>query len=399
MKKYLQFFFIGLFLLIIFGATFMGGAFFGRDFLAAKKNNYSFNSNLELNELFIPVFEAWDIVHEQYVDQPVDDIEMMHGAISGMLESLGDPHTSYMDPDEYQQQNAPLQGEYTGIGAWVDTSGKFLIIISPMPNSPAEEAGIKPGDIVINIDGEDMTGVDPTLILRRILGPADTKVILTIVREDENIPIDIEITRAVIEVPAIEYHILDNNIAYLRLFQYSTNVDEKVKNALEEMLINDPIGLIFDLRNNSGGFLDSAINITSLFIDEGTIMIEEWGDGTQEIYKAQGDAIEKSIPLIVLVNGGTASASEITAGAIQDHERGILIGSVTFGKGLIQNWTILEGDNGAVRVSVARWLTPNGRQIQGDGLVPDIVVEITEEDYEAGIDPQLDKAIEWVLNR
>jgi carboxyl-terminal processing protease len=399
MKKYLRFMFIGLFLLVIFSSTFIGGAFFGREVLAAKTNNHSVSSNPELNELFLPFFEAWDIVHEQYVDQPVDDVEMMHGAISGMLESLGDPHTSYMDPDEYQQQNAPLQGEYTGIGAWVDTSGKFLIIISPMPNSPAEEAGIKPGDIVINIDGEDMTGIDPTLILRRILGPADTKVILTVVREGENIPIDIEITRAVIEVPAIEYHMLDNNIAYLRLFQYSINVNEKVKNALEEMLVNDPIGLIFDLRNNSGGYLDSAISITSLFIDEGTIMIEEWGDGTQEIYEAQGDAIEKSIPLVVLVNRGTASASEITAGAIQDHERGILIGSVTFGKGLIQNWTVLEEDNGAVRVSVARWLTPNGRQIQGDGLVPDIEVEITEEDYDAGDDPQLDKAIEWMLNR
>ena len=398
MKKPIRTILISLCFLATFILTFFGGAYFGHKVPAASSNNILSVSHPELRELFTPFFEAWDIVQEQYVDQPVDNVEMMHGAIRGMLESLGDRHTSYMDPDEYQQQNATLQGEYDGIGAWVNTSGKYLVITSPMSDSPAEKAGIKPGDIVIGIDNEDMTGVNPTIVLRHILGPAGTKVLLTILREGENSPIDIEVTRAAIEVPALEYHILDNNIAYLHLFQYSIDSDKKIKTALEEILAKNPAGLIFDLRNNSGGYLNSALKITSLFIDDGTIMIEEWSDGTQKIYKAEGDAIAKDIPLVVLVNEWTASASEITAGAIQDHEQGILIGSVTYGKGLIQNWTELKGDNGAVRVSVARWLTPNGRQIQEKGLVPDIEVEMTDEDYEAKRDPQLDKAIETILN-
>ena len=379
----------------IIGASFFGGALFYKEVLSLNENRTTSFNQPEIDKLFQPFFEAWDAVHSQYYQQPVEDMILMQGAILGMMESLGDPHSSYMDPDEYRQQNAPLQGEYTGIGAWVDTSGEFLTIISPMPNSPAEMAGIKSNDIVIAVDGRDMTKKDPATVLRYILGPAGEKVILTISRDGMNELLNIEIIRAVIEVPPIEYRMLDNQIAYIRLFQYSINAAQEIENALFDLLEEDPIGLIFDLRNNSGGYLDAAIEVTSLFIDNGTLMIEEWGDGRRQDYKANGNVITQDLPLVILVNEGSASASEITAGAIQDYQRGILIGTTTYGKGLIQNWIELQGENGAIRVSIARWLTPKGRQIHLNGLSPDIFIE--NDDNESENDLQLEKAIEYLI--
>jgi carboxyl-terminal processing protease len=192
---------------------------------------------------------------------------------------------------------------------------------------------------------------------------------------------------------------LENNVAYINLYQFSINAGEEFQAALEELLAQEPVGIILDLRDNTGGYLDAAIDITSFFIEDGPIMIEEWGDGTEHTYDALGNALAPDLPLVVLVNGGSASASEITAGAIQDRGRGTLVGSTTYGKGSVQNWIELEGDNGAIRVTVARWLTPNGKQIHGIGLTPDVEVEYTQEDFDAGIDPQLDKAIQLLMGK
>ena len=362
-----------------------------------QKTNYLSSSDPELATLFSPFFEAWNIVHEQYIDQPVDDVKLMQSAIGGMMEGLGDKHSSYMDPETYQQVNAPLMGSYTGIGAWVDTSGKSLVIIAPMPGSPAEAAGVLSGDTVIAIDGKDMTGVDPNVVLQSILGPADTKVTLTITREGVDEPLEITITRATIEIPVIEYEMLDNKIGYIYLSQFSVNAGEEVRKALNDLMAQNPQGLILDLRDNTGGFLDAAFDVTSAFIEVGPIMIEETGDGAKQTYSAYGNAIAPDIPLVVLVNGGSASASEITAGAIQDRGRGTLVGTTTYGKGSVQNWIELEGDNGAIRVTIARWLTPNGKQINDIGLTPDVAVDYTQADDDAGIDPQREKAIEILL--
>jgi len=302
-----------------------------------------------------------------------------------------------MDPETYQQASAPLQGGYTGIGAWVDTSGENLVIIAPMPDSPAEAAGILAGDVVIGIDGKDVTDTAPDVVLQSILGPADTVVTLTISREGLEQPLDISITRAEIQLPVVEYRMLDNNIAYIDLYQFSVNAGEEVRKALKELLPQNPVGIILDLRNNSGGYLDAAFDVTSLFIEDGPIMVEEYGDGTTYTYDALGDAIAQDIPLVVLVNEGTASASEITAGAIQDRGRGTLVGMTTYGKGSVQNWIELDGDNGAIRVTIARWLTPDSRQINDVGLTPDVQVDYTQEDFDAGLDPQLDKAVEIML--
>lgn len=346
----------------------------------------------ELQNLFAPFWETWDIVHEEYVDQPVDDLELMRGTIEGMLDALDDPHTSYMTPDEFDQANQSLEGEYEGIGAWVDITGDFVKIISPMKGTPAKEAGLLPNDIVVGIDGEDMTGIPGELVLQRILGPADTDVTLTIQRDGETF--DVTITRAQITVPTAEYEMLDDDIAYIALLNYGENTTDQLEQALREVLANDPQGLIFDLRNNGGGYLNTAIRVVSEFIGDGVVMYEEYGDGESFAYNAIPGGLATEIPLVVLVNEGTASASEITAGAIQDYGRAPLVGVTSYGKGSVQSWIQLEDNAGGVRLTIARWLTPDGRQISGEGLTPEYIVELTEEDYAAGNDPQLDKAIE-----
>ena len=400
MNKFLKTFLIVILALAGLTGAFYGGMWVGSSFqpiIEEKEPNYLTSSDPELAELFSPFFQVWNIIHEQYIDQPLDDTKLMQSAIGGLMEGLGDEHSSYMDPFTFQQVNADLEGSYTGIGAWVDTSGEYVVIIAPMPGSPAEEAGIQTNDKVIAIDGEDMTGVDPSLALQSILGPADTVVVLTVEREGEDDLLDFSITRAEIEIPVIEYEMLENNIAYIYLSQFSINAGEKVREALNELLPQNPVGVILDLRNDTGGYLDAAFDVTSAFIDDGPIMIEEIGDGSKQTYSAYENAIAADIPLVVLVNSGSASASEITAGAIQDRGRGMLVGTITYGKGSVQNWIELEGNNGAIRVTIARWLTPDGNQINKVGLTPDEVVEYTQEDADAGIDPQLDKAIEILL--
>lgn len=352
-----------------------------------------------MQTLFRPFWEAWDIVHDQYVDQPVDDLKLMQGAIRGMLDSLGDIHTGYLDPDEYAEATMPLEGSYGGIGAYVDASGDFLTIISPMPGSPAEEAGLRAGDMVIAVDGKDVTGVDPNIVLKSVRGDEGTSVILTIKREDKAEPFDVTIQREIITIASVEYRMLDENIGYIGLLQFADTTTADLKKALKDLLAEEPVGLILDLRNNGGGYLDTAIEVVSQFIPSGRVMIEQLGTGEEVNYDALHGGSAIDIPLVVLVNEGSASASEITAGAIQDLGRAKLVGTTTYGKGSVQNWIPLKDNQGAVKVTIARWLTPNGRQINGVGLTPDIVVELTEEDIAAERDPQLQKAIDLLLGK
>jgi carboxyl-terminal processing protease len=379
-------------------AVFSSGFLLGRftDFGGSNRILAAFSS--EDKALFNPFTQAWEIVNDRYIDQPVDKEKLVQGSIKGMMESLGDPYSSYLDPDQFRDQNAPLEGEYTGIGAWVDTSGEYLVFISPMPDSPAEEAGIEPGDKVIAIDGEDVTGLDPSLVLNKVLGPADTEVSITILRNDDLDSLTFTITRAVIPIPSVESEILDNDIGYIRLYTFGVNSYSEFSDALKELLENGAAKIIFDLRNNTGGIVDTAIDVSSLFLPKDSlILVEEWGDGTTTEYITDKEPLVLEEPLIVLINQGTASASEITAGALQDLDRAELVGTTTFGKGLIQNWIPLSGgEDGAIRVTIARWLTPNGTQIQDRGLNPDETINYTQEDFDTGIDPQLEMAIEMM---
>ncbi|MEL7637026.1 MAG: S41 family peptidase [Anaerolineaceae bacterium] len=362
---------------------------------AAPTQVFQATTDEELQELFKPFWESWDLLHENFVDQPLDDMALMRGAISGMLAATGDKHTSYMNPEQFAQANAEMSGEeYTGIGAWVNTTGEYIEVVSPMKNSPAEKAGLKAKDIVIAINGEDMTGTPGDLALQKILGPAGEPVTLTI-RRGEDI-LEFTIVREKITVPAVEYEMLEGDIAYIALNTFNELATDQVRAALKELLAQNPKGLIFDLRNNGGGFLVTAIEITSEFVSKGIVMYEEYGDGSRESYNAQPGGLATEIPLVVLINEGTASASEITAGAIQDYGRGTLIGVTSYGKGSVQNWIPLRTEAGGVRITIARWLTPNGNQINEVGLTPDIEVPYTQEDVDADRDPQLDAAINFL---
>jgi carboxyl-terminal processing protease len=354
----------------------------------------------DLSTLFEPFWQTWEIVQQYYVDQPVDTTLMMQGAIRGMLAALDDPHTSYMDPELYSLEEQSLAGEYEGIGAYIDTSGDYVEIISPITGSPAEAAGLKSGDLIVGIDGEDMTGVSGDVVHALILGPAGTDVTLTVKRESLDEPFDVTITRAKIIVPSVESRMLEDedNLAYVRINIFGEDTADDLHNQLRELMKNDPRGLVLDLRGNGGGYLDTAIDVVSEFIDSGVVVYEEYGDGSRDSYDVKRGGLATEIPLVVLVDEGTASASEITAGAIQDYERGILVGTTTYGKGSVQNWLALVNDQGAIRVTIARWLTPSGRQINEIGIEPDYVVEFTEQDIENLDDVQLKKAIELLID-
>jgi len=350
----------------------------------------------DLSQLFVPFWQTWTLVHDQYVDQPVDNELLMRGAIKGMLEALGDPHTSYLDPEQYYRLNSALQGDYEGIGAYVDTTANYLTIISPIPGSPAEKADLRTGDKIIAVDGKDMTGIDSELVRQRVIGPAGSQVTLTILRSGQD-PFDVNITRASITIPSVDYRMLDNNIAYVQVLIFADNTKEQLRAALEDVLAKKPTGLVLDLRNNGGGYLQSGIDVASEFIDSGVIVYEEYGDGHLNTYEAKRGGLATDIPMVVLINQGTASASEIVAGAIQDTGRGKLIGVTSFGKGSVQLPTILKNQEGAVRITVAHWLTPNKRTINGVGLKPDVEIPITEQDLSVKRDPQLQRAVDILV--
>jgi len=381
-------------LLILTVILLMAGTFTGGVLVGWKIPQKTTDESTTLDTLFAPFWETWDYVHDGFVDQPVDDNKLMQGAIRGMLESLGDKHTSYMDPEEYEEANAPLDGAYEGIGAYVDVGGEFLTIISPMPGSPAEEKGLEPGDEVIKVNGEDVTGVDPSIVLRSVKGPAGTDVVLTIHRPETDETFDVTITRQQIALESVSSEMLDGNIAYVYISVFSDTTGKELEKALTDLMEQNPKGLILDLRYNSGGYVNSAIDVMSQFIADGVVLIEQQGNGEELTYDAQKGGLATEIPLVVLVNEGSASASEITAGAIQDYGRGTLVGVTTYGKGSVQAFIPLKNEQGAVRITIARWLPPNHRQINEVGLTPDIEVQITDEDIENEFDAQLQKAIE-----
>ena len=351
----------------------------------------------DMQTLFAPFWEAWNIVHSEFVDQPLDDVALMRGAIRGMMEAVGDKQTFYMDPVVYETETSALSGEYEGIGAFVDTTGEYLSIISPIEGSPAEAAGLKPGDLIIAIDGVDMTGTPPEEARQKVIGPAGTTVTLTVAREGQEEPLEFVITRAKITIPSVTGKMLENDIAYIDINQFGDKTTSELNTTLEELLPQNPKGIIIDLRNNGGGYLQTSIEVASEFIDKGVILYEQYGDGSRDTYNALGNGRATDLPIVVLVNEGSASASEILAGALQDYGRAKLVGVITYGKGSVQQWIPLSGENGAARVTIARWLTPHERLIDGVGLAPDFVVELTEEDSAAEREPQLDKAIEVLL--
>jgi carboxyl-terminal processing protease len=403
--------FLGVFVVVVLLAGAFSGGFLAGHFLPAGTGQIPGLSQLipaissptseqqaatpsDVQALFQPFWEAWNIVHNQYVDQPVDDTALMQGAIRGMMDALGDKQTFYMDPKLYKDQTTELQGSYEGIGAYVDTRGDYLTIVSPIEGSPAQAAGLQPGDKVIAINGEDMTGVSPEEARSKIIGPEGTQVTITISRENQDKPLEFTITRAKIVMHSAEGKMLDNGIGYLDINTFGDQTTQEMRDALDKILAQNPKGIIIDLRNNPGGYLTTAVEVSSEFIDKGPILYEKFGNGKLEEHDALGNGRALKIPLVVLVNEGSASASEILTGALQDYGRAKVVGVQSYGKGSVQVWQPLSNNQGAARVTIAKWLTPDKRAIDHVGLTPDVIVEMTEEDYKANRDPQLDAAMQ-----
>lgn len=344
------------------------------------------------DELFKPFWEAWQLLHAYYVDQPLDDNAMMEGAINGMIEALGDPHTRYADPEEYSAEKEYISGEYQGIGAYVDVSGEYVRITEIIEGSPAEEAGLKPDDLVIGLNGEDVTGVDPNEVLQNIRGPEGSTVLLTIKRGEE--VFEAEVARRRIDSPSVTYQMLDDDIAYIKMSQFGDKTTAELQEALDAVMKEDPKGLILDLRSNGGGWVDTAVAAASEFLPLNTLVLtEKDGDGTQrDYYTRRGGGRALDVPMAVLINQGSASASEILTGALRCNDRATVVGMKSYGKGSMQIQSELS-NGGAVSVTIARWYLPDGTLIHGEGITPDIEVDYTKEDYDNGLDPQLDAAV------
>ena len=346
-------------------------------------------------------WKVWNEIDNYYVDETAvqNDSKLVYGAIKGLAESLDDPYTIFMDPEETQQFEENLNASLEGIGAELTIEEGILIVLSPLKDSPAEEAGLLPGDIIFQINGEitsEMTLFDAIMSIR---GEKGTEVTLTIIRDEVAEPFNVTIVRDSINVESVTYELLEDSIGYISINQFSDDTSNEFNAALQKMILDNPKGLIVDLRYNGGGYLDIAVDILSELI-EGTqvaVQIQKRKNEENEHVYLWGNATIPELPLVILVNNSSASAAEIMAGAIQDYGRGLIIGEKTYGKGSVQEVLYLE-DGSSLRMSIAHWLTPNGRNIEAEGIAPDRIVELKYEDALEGNDTQLDEATQYLLN-
>jgi carboxyl-terminal processing protease len=348
------------------------------------------------NQAFDLFWEAWALIQRDYYgDLPTDD-EMTYGAIRGAINTLDDPFTGFIEPTAAEINRQDDTGAFEGIGAYVTMTDGRLTIVSTFKDQPAEKAGLRRGDIVLKVDDTPLENMSVYEAITYIRGPAGSTIHLTILREGQE-PFEVDIVRASIEIPVVQSELRPDGIAYASLFDFSTDASVKLSNAIEEMLAQNPKGLILDLRGNPGGWLNESILTTGLFIPRGELVVtERYKSAPDQTHGTTTDPIAPDIPMVLLVDGGSASASEIVAGALQDYGRAVLIGEKTFGKGSVQ-WPHELSNGAELRVTVAHWFTPKDRGIHGQGLEPNITVPLTQEDLDAGRDPQLDRAVEYLL--
>lgn len=329
-------------------------------------------------EEFGVFWQAWDTVERNFVDQGALDPQVMtYGAIRGMVQALGDEgHTAFLTPEERERQTTELSGTFSGIGAQLGVRDQLPVIVAPFDGSPADQAGVKAGDIILEVDGEDVTSWSLNEIVGVIRGPEGTDVTLSLLRPDENRSVEVTITRGEIKVPAASWAMVPGTtVALIRLSQFTANGEVDIVNALDESKEAGATAMILDVRNNPGGLLEQAINVTSQFVEDGDVLLEEDADGNRKAYAVKSGGKGTELPLVVLINGGSASSSEILAGAIQDHERGELVGQTTFGTGTVLQPYVLA-DGSALLLGTRQWLTPDGRLIRKQGITPDYEVTL-----------------------
>ena len=339
-------------------------------------------------------WSVWNQLQARYVDQDkLDKQKMIYGAISGLVNALGDPYTVFFPPQESKQFAEEIKGSFGGIGAEIGIKKGVLTIVAPLKDSPAEKIGLKAKDSVIKIDGKDTSSLTVEEAVRLIRGPKGTNVKLTIFRESFDAPKDFTITRDDIKIPTVKYESKGDNIYYIALYNFNETAGMEFRKALQAFRDSGHSKLIIDLRNNPGGYLSNAVDIASFFTPAGTVIVRERYESKEEdVYRSAGYDLFGRTKVVILVNGGSASASEILAGALRDINHVQLIGEKTFGKGSVQELVNMS-DGTSLKVTIAKWLTPNGNEINGVGLEPDIKVEIPT-NPEEGKDYTLDKAIE-----
>lgn len=386
-----------LFLPIIISAVFWVGFYFGQSQVPIAAPEEIINEELGKpgNFDFSLFWEAWNKLEEKYVDHSkIDYKDMLYGAITGLTNSLEDDYTVFMPPEDTKIFKENVTGEFQGVGMEIGTRNNTLTVIAPLEGTPAERAGLMAGDKILKINGQEAAGMVVDAAVKLIRGPRGTEVTLTIIRDGWDNVKDFKIIRDVIEVPSVKLEIKDEGIAHIKLYQFSEAARPAFNRASLEILNSPAKKIVLDLRNNPGGYLEVAQYIAGWFLERGQIVtVEDFGgkEENQE-YRAEGPSDLLSYPIVVLINQGSASASEILAGALRDNRKALLIGQKSFGKGSVQELENLR--EGSLKITIARWLTPNGSMINGEGLKPDIEVEMTEEDYKSKKDPQLDKAIE-----
>ncbi len=352
------------------------------------------------------MWDVWRKLSAYYIDPEELQIDkMMFGAVEGMVNAVGDPYTVFMTPTASHEFESELSGTLEGIGAELKLQNGAVTVVAPIKGSPAMRAGILPEDVIYKVNGTDITGKTLNEVVSMVRGKKGTSVQLDILRKDEAEPVKMSIVRDSIHVPAVESRIIETEsgsltgqIGYLSLNMFGSESIAEVREALESFQGKPIKGIVLDLRFNGGGLLDAAVDLVSFFVKEGRVVTVEHRDKESDVLNVEGRPMLPDMPLVVLINQGSASASEIAAGALQDHKRATIVGEQSFGKGTVQEIIELPGGS-SLRVTVARWLTPNGLNLGKKGVTPDIVVKRTAEQYQNGDDPQLNKAIEILLKK
>jgi len=385
---------------LIFVAVFslFGGFYYGVWVTGQRQFDFSVQqiikdapSYLDEEEVDINLFwRVWEAILTKYVEQPVNEEGMFYGALEGLVKSVEDPYSIFLDPEATNEFVKELSGSFEGIGAEIGIKNNQLTIISPLDDSPAFNAGLKPGDKILAIDDQETIDMGLDQAISLIRGKKGTTVILTILTKESQEIKDISIKRDVIKVESVAWELKDGDIAYIKIVHFDSDTYNDFNKIANEVLLSSPQGIILDLRNNPGGYLNSAIDVAGEFLEDKIIVTEDFGE-TQKEYKSKGTAKLKDIKTVVLVNGGSASASEIVAGALQDYQHATIIGEQTFGKGTVQDYEQFP-DGSSLKLTVAKWLTPGGKSINDQGIRPDVEVDLTFDDYDNNRDPQLEAA-------
>jgi len=340
-------------------------------------------------------WDAWQVIKDKYVTaDKIDNQDLLYGAVSGLVNALKDQNSVFMPPADAQKFNEDISGEFSGIGAEIGIKEEQLVIIAPLKDTPAERVGLKANDKILKVNDTITAGLNVDEAAKLIRGKKGTTVVLTISRNGWDNSKEISIIRDVIQIPTMDWQMIDDGIAHIQLYNFYETAPLLFYQMAIEMVAENPKGVVLDLRDDPGGYLEVAVNLASWFLKSGqTVVTEEFSSGEKQTFKSSGNGFFKDMPMVVLINEGSASASEILAGALRDNRAIKLIGKKSFGKGTVQELETLK-DGSVIKITIAHWLLPNGQLIEKNGLTPDYEVDLNDDDIEAGRDPQLDKAVE-----